>query len=79
MPPSYQVAQRQLFQYPQEKPSSRSSYPTFLSFQDSALLQLKWAWRGLHDAFRWNVVFSVVAKCVCSLQIQIAVPLTALQ
>lgn len=45
-----------------ERSSSRSSYPTFLSFQNSVLLQLKWAWRGLHDAFRWNVVFSVVAN-----------------
>ncbi|KAF8061563.1 etoposide-induced protein 2.4-domain-containing protein [Lyophyllum atratum] len=41
--------------------SSRHSYPSFISFQDSLKLQLKWVWRGLYDAFRWNVVVSTVA------------------
>jgi len=55
----------QPFQYPVPS-TSRSLYPTFLSFQDSALLQLTWAWRGLYDAFRWNAVVSVVTRCVQS-------------
>ncbi|KAF5365625.1 hypothetical protein D9758_003282 [Tetrapyrgos nigripes] len=47
------------FQYP---PSGRSSYPSFLSFQESILLQLTWAWHGFVDAFRWDVVASTVAS-----------------
>ncbi|KAF9264739.1 EI24-domain-containing protein [Marasmius fiardii PR-910] len=39
--------------------SARSLYPTFLSLHESILLQLNWAWCGLKDAFRWDVVFSV--------------------
>ncbi|KDR81827.1 hypothetical protein GALMADRAFT_240058 [Galerina marginata CBS 339.88] len=42
--------------------SARSAYPTFLSVQDSVVLQLTWAWRGLYDAFRWNVVYTAVAS-----------------
>ncbi|KAF8188372.1 hypothetical protein BJ912DRAFT_1022504 [Pholiota molesta] len=38
------------------------SYPTFLSVQDSVVLQLTWAWRGLYDAFRWNVVFGSISS-----------------
>lgn len=56
------------YQYPptglKYPPSSRSVYPTFLSLQDSVVLQLKWAWGGIFDAFRWNVVVSAVARCV---------------
>ncbi|TFK72171.1 hypothetical protein BDN72DRAFT_836563 [Pluteus cervinus] len=40
--------------------SSRASYPTFLSAHASLQLQLRWIWRGLYDAFRWNVVFSTI-------------------
>ena len=50
-------------QYPSTsnvRPSSRSAYPSFISFQDSVLLQLKWALRGFYDAFRWNIVISMV-------------------
>ncbi|KAF8968370.1 etoposide-induced protein 2.4-domain-containing protein [Flammula alnicola] len=54
----------QSFRYAGQTPrlSSRSSYPMFLSVQDSVFLQLTWAWRGLYDAFRWNVVFGSVAS-----------------
>ncbi|KAF9036588.1 etoposide-induced protein 2.4-domain-containing protein [Panaeolus papilionaceus] len=44
----------------QTRTSSRASYPNFLSVQDSALLQLKWAFKGLVDAFRWNVLITTV-------------------
>ena len=44
--------------------SSRSLYPSFLPVQDTLLLQLSCAWRGLVDAFRWDVVVSTVARCV---------------
>lgn len=50
----------QSFQYPSSV-SSRSSYPSFLSIQDSLRLQLNWAWRGLYDAFRWNIVISTIS------------------
>ncbi|ESK96916.1 uncharacterized protein Moror_6494 [Moniliophthora roreri MCA 2997] len=39
--------------------SARSLYPSFLSVQDSLVLQLRWAWHGFKDAFRWDVVVSV--------------------
>ncbi|KAL0947076.1 hypothetical protein HGRIS_013217 [Hohenbuehelia grisea] len=42
--------------------SARAAYPTFLSLQESLHLQALWAWRGLYDAFRWNVVFSMVSS-----------------
>ncbi|KAF9495986.1 hypothetical protein BDN71DRAFT_1446674 [Pleurotus eryngii] len=42
--------------------ASRTSYPTFLSFSDTASLQLRWAWRGLVDAFRWDIVISAVSS-----------------
>ena len=44
------------------KVSARSSYPTFLSLQDSIILQLKWAWRGLYDSFRWGAFIITVAR-----------------
>ncbi|KAF9476328.1 hypothetical protein BDN70DRAFT_882576 [Pholiota conissans] len=47
---------------PAARLSSRQSYPTFLSVQDSFLLQLTWAWRGLYDAFRWNVVVGSISS-----------------
>ncbi|KAF9466335.1 etoposide-induced protein 2.4-domain-containing protein [Collybia nuda] len=50
----------QSYQYPPSHTSSRSTYPSFLSIQISLRLQLTWAWRGLYDAFRWNVVISAV-------------------
>ncbi|KAF8652740.1 hypothetical protein AX16_004237 [Volvariella volvacea WC 439] len=45
---------------PSSRISSRAAYPTFLSLNETAFLQLRWAWRGLHDAFRLNIVFSAV-------------------
>jgi etoposide-induced 2.4 mRNA len=42
---------------PAHRGSSRQLYPTFLSLGDSLQLQARWAWQGLYDAFRWNVVF----------------------
>ncbi|PPQ79848.1 hypothetical protein CVT26_012599, partial [Gymnopilus dilepis] len=42
--------------------SARSLYPTFLSLTDSVVLQLRWACRGLWDAFRWSVVVGAVAS-----------------
>ncbi|KAJ7172636.1 etoposide-induced protein 2.4-domain-containing protein [Mycena filopes] len=36
-------------------------YPLFLSFQDSLVLQVTYAGRGLRDAFRWNLVATAVA------------------
>ncbi|KAI0060794.1 hypothetical protein BV25DRAFT_1992601 [Artomyces pyxidatus] len=40
--------------------SARSSYPTFLSLPDTLKLQAGWAWRGLVDAFRWDIVVKLV-------------------
>ncbi|KAL1680863.1 etoposide-induced protein 2.4-domain-containing protein [Schizophyllum commune] len=40
--------------------SARASYPKFLSLQDTILLQLRWAWHGLRDAFRWELVYGTV-------------------
>ncbi|KAJ3856312.1 etoposide-induced protein 2.4-domain-containing protein [Lentinula lateritia] len=42
-------------------PSARSLYPSFLSVQESLILQLKWVKRGLVDAFRWDHVISTIA------------------
>ncbi|KAJ8078714.1 hypothetical protein AAF712_001318 [Marasmius tenuissimus] len=44
---------------PPQGQSARSFYPTFLSLPETLLLQLTWAWCGLKDAFRWDIVFSV--------------------
>ncbi|KAI0806970.1 hypothetical protein C8Q74DRAFT_26457 [Fomes fomentarius] len=44
--------------------SLRSSYPAFLSLQQTAWLQLLCAGRGLVDAFRWDTVIRLVARCV---------------
>ena len=58
-------------QYPQagygprttEGHSSRASYPTFLTPQETVMLQLKAAGRGLFDAFRWDAVVRLVSRC----------------
>ncbi|KAJ3733065.1 etoposide-induced protein 2.4-domain-containing protein, partial [Lentinula guzmanii] len=42
-------------------PSARSLYPSFLSVQESLLLQLNWARHGLVDTFRWDHVISTIA------------------
>ncbi|KAI9056880.1 hypothetical protein FKP32DRAFT_1638810 [Trametes sanguinea] len=42
--------------------SSRSSYPAFLSLQETARLQLICAGRGFVDAFRWDTVIRLVAS-----------------
>ncbi|KAI0259934.1 etoposide-induced protein 2.4-domain-containing protein [Gloeopeniophorella convolvens] len=50
---------------PQHAPqytSARSAYPTFLSFQDTLKLQIGWAWRGLVDASRWDIVVRLVTR-----------------
>ncbi|KAJ7582839.1 etoposide-induced protein 2.4-domain-containing protein [Mycena floridula] len=39
---------------------SKRSYPAFLSVSQSLLLQAQWAWHGLVDACRWNLVLSTV-------------------
>ncbi|KAF8162907.1 etoposide-induced protein 2.4-domain-containing protein [Crassisporium funariophilum] len=64
MSTAHYAARPQAPQYPGStaRLSSRSSYPTFLSVQDSVLLQLSWAWRGLYDAFRWGTVFITIAS-----------------
>ncbi|KAI0069884.1 EI24-domain-containing protein [Panus rudis PR-1116 ss-1] len=41
---------------------SRSSYPTFLPVQDTAILQLKASLKGLLDASRWDIVIRLVAS-----------------
>ncbi|KAG5728360.1 EI24 like protein [Termitomyces sp. T112] len=40
--------------------SSRHSYPTFISVQETLRLQFQWVWQGLYDAFRWNIVISTI-------------------
>jgi len=45
-------------------PTARSTYPKFLSVQETALLQVRWASRGLLDSFRWDIVARTVARCV---------------
>ncbi|RXW20980.1 hypothetical protein EST38_g4874 [Candolleomyces aberdarensis] len=52
----------QSFQYGERPISSRTSYPTFLSATESLQLQARWAWHGLYDAFRWNVLFRTIAN-----------------
>ncbi|KAI9446809.1 hypothetical protein H4582DRAFT_1908551 [Lactarius indigo] len=44
--------------------SARESYPVFLSFQDTLGLQFGWAWRGLVDAFRWDIVVRLITRNV---------------
>lgn len=55
---SYNVSSSTSF--PFHSQYARSSYPTFLSLPETATLQSSWAWRGLVDAFRWDVVLSTV-------------------
>ena len=44
--------------------SARELYPVFLSFQDTLGLQVGWAWRGLVDAFRWDIVVRLITRNV---------------
>ena len=44
--------------------SARASYPVFLSFHDTLKLQIGWAWRGLVDGSRWDVVVSLMTRHV---------------
>lgn len=44
--------------------TARSTYPKFLSVQETALLHIRWAYRGLLDSFRWDIVARTVARCV---------------
>jgi hypothetical protein len=44
--------------------SARELYPVFLSFQDTLALQVGWAWRGLVDAFRWDIVVRLITRNV---------------
>ncbi|KAE9400777.1 hypothetical protein BT96DRAFT_965188 [Gymnopus androsaceus JB14] len=43
-------------------PTARSLYPSFLSVQESMLLQLNWAKCGLVDACRWDHVISTITR-----------------
>ncbi|KAF9246128.1 EI24-domain-containing protein [Melanogaster broomeanus] len=43
-------------QYAYHQSSSRAAYPTFLSLHETLWLQTKWWFRGLFDAFRWDLV-----------------------
>lgn len=57
---------------PQYQPSEASvpllssrgppAYPDFLSLQETALLQLRYAYAGLKDAFRWDHVIQMVTS-----------------
>ena len=62
MSSSHYLARPQAFQVGPTKLSARSSYPIFLSLQDSVILQLTWAWRGLYDSFRWGAFVITVAR-----------------
>ncbi|KAJ7219127.1 etoposide-induced protein 2.4-domain-containing protein [Mycena pura] len=42
-------------------PGHASSYPLFMSIQESLLLQIRYAGRGLFDAFRWPLVATTIA------------------
>ncbi|KIM80806.1 hypothetical protein PILCRDRAFT_822086 [Piloderma croceum F 1598] len=61
---SRQSVQTRSFNYPPPRPvySSRTIYPSFLSLQDTLKLQLSCAWRGLLEAFRWDLVVSTVTS-----------------
>ena len=45
--------------------SARASYPVFLSLYDTLKLQIGWGWRGLVDAFRWDLVIGLMTRNVC--------------
>jgi hypothetical protein len=47
--------------------SARASYPAFLSLHDTLKLQIGWAWGGLVDAFRWDIVIGLMTRNVCFL------------
>ncbi|KAI0050047.1 hypothetical protein FA95DRAFT_705703 [Auriscalpium vulgare] len=40
--------------------SARAAYPSFLSLQDTLALQAGWAWRGLVDASRFDIVLRMI-------------------
>ena len=42
--------------------TSRSTYPNFLSLQDTLRVHVSCAWRGLVDASRWDTVIRLVAR-----------------
>ncbi|KAL5529010.1 hypothetical protein ACEPAG_4984 [Sanghuangporus baumii] len=48
--------------YAQSVSQAKSSYPSFLSLSETLSLQLLWSWKGLVDAFRWDIVVSTVAS-----------------
>jgi hypothetical protein len=55
---------------PPRSVSARASYPAFLSIQDTLKLQVGWAWRGLVDAFRWDIVISLMSRNVVFLSLR---------
>ncbi|KZT26468.1 EI24-domain-containing protein [Neolentinus lepideus HHB14362 ss-1] len=42
--------------------SARAAYPSFIPVQDTLILQATWAFRGLMDAFRWDIVVLTVTS-----------------
>ncbi|KAH8117588.1 etoposide-induced protein 2.4-domain-containing protein [Phellopilus nigrolimitatus] len=48
------------YHYQNSTSQARASYPTFLSLPETLSLQFSWAWRGLVDAFRWDIVISTI-------------------
>lgn len=67
MATAYSASPPRAFQYPPQshnRVSSRSAYPTFLSFQVTLQLQIKWAWQGLYDSFRWIIVLRTIIRQV---------------
>ncbi|KAH0827017.1 etoposide-induced protein 2.4-domain-containing protein [Lanmaoa asiatica] len=47
----------------QHRPSSsRAAYPVFLPLHETLWLQTKWIFRGLFDAFRWDVVIRTASS-----------------
>lgn len=54
------------YRYLHQHQPSRSAYPTFLSLQATTKLQLTWAFRGILDAFRWDVVVKTATRYVRS-------------
>ena len=39
--------------------NARALYPQFLSLPETLIHQLSWAWRGLVDSFRWDIVVAI--------------------
>jgi hypothetical protein len=59
---SRQSDQPRSVSYQLSRPGSRAIYPSFLPLQDTLKLQLLCAWRGLLQAFRWDLVLSIVTR-----------------